>query len=60
MAVITADKANAVESYYCCYCAFNMTKLGYCPDCNEYKSAVTFIEFCLMNGTYPIYKGKAA
>ena len=54
--IMTATK----ETYYCCYCAYNMTKTGFCIDCNEYKSAVTLIEYCQMNGTYPIYKGKTA
>ena len=51
---------STVETYYCVYCAYNMTAKGYCVDCNEYKSAVTLEEFGLMNGTYPIYKGNAA
>lgn len=45
------------EVMYCLYCAYNMTKTGFCVDCNEYKSAVTFIEYCQINETYPIYKG---
>jgi predicted ATP-dependent serine protease len=49
-----------VESYYCLYCGYNMTKTGFCIDCNEYKSAVTLVEFGRMNGTWPIYKGKSA
>ena len=60
MTVSIADKYEMVQTYYCVYCAYNMTLKGYCVDCNEYKSAVTFIEYCQMNGTYPIYKGKAA
>jgi hypothetical protein len=42
--------------YYCVYCGFNMTALGYCVDCNEYKSAVTLDEYYEMNGEYPKLK----
>ena len=43
--------------FYCCYCGFNMTNAGICFDCNEYKSAVTLLEYIQMNGKLPVYKG---
>jgi predicted ATP-dependent serine protease len=42
--------------YFCVYCGFNMTALGYCVDCNEYKGAVTLDEYIEMNGYYPKLK----
>ena len=41
------------ERYWCVYCGFDMTALGVCVDCNEYKSAVTFDEYVEMNGVEP-------
>lgn len=42
-----------MERYWCVYCGFDMTALGFCVDCNEYKSAVTFQEYVEINGIEP-------
>jgi hypothetical protein len=42
-----------MERYWCVYCGFDMTALGLCVDCNEYKSAVTFDEYVEINGVEP-------
>jgi len=42
-----------MERYWCVYCGVDMTALGVCIDCNEYKSAVTFDEYVEMNGVKP-------
>jgi hypothetical protein len=46
-------KKYALERFWCVYCGFDMTALGVCVDCNEYKSAVTFDEYVEMNGVEP-------
>lgn len=44
------------QVFFCVYCGFNMTALGYCVDCNEYDGAVTLNEYIEMNGEYPKLK----
>lgn len=53
MATIEIYGAPTVESFYCCYCGFDMTIAKVCTDCNEYKSAVTLQEYIEFNGHYP-------
>jgi len=58
MATIEIHESAVQEKilYFCVNCGFDMTVLGHCIKCREYKTAVTLEEYMQIHGCYPRLK----